>query len=135
MSAGLRRVGMGGLRDVGTYKIPRVKTISSIAFCFLGSWSELMTGMGMVKTAKSVTTLTPAMTYQMVALSRQNPLTFGSQKAATGMQTMGRRKERVTAQHVRKHKPTTMIFLRIVLEKMRLYWSRMEILVKQTATL
>lgn len=91
--------------------------------------------MGIVKTAKSVITLTPAMTYQIVALSRQNPLTFSSQKAATGMQTMGKRKESVIPQHVRKHRPQMMIFLRIVFEKMRLYWSKMEILVRQTATL
>ena len=85
--------------------MPRVKTINNRAFWRVGSCSELMTGIGIVKTAKSVTTLTPAITYQMVPLSRQNPLTSGFQNAATGTQTRGRRKHRVMAQHMRKLRP------------------------------
>jgi hypothetical protein len=38
-------------------------------------------------------------------------------------------------QHVRKARPARMIFERTVLLKMRLYCSRIEILVMQTATL
>lgn len=115
--------------------MPRVKTMSSIAFWRVGSCSELMTGMGMVKTAKSVKTLTPAMTYQIVVLSRQNPSMVGSQKAATGMQVRGRRKQRVMPQQMRKQRPTRMNFRSLVLLKMRRYCRRIEILVRQTATL
>lgn len=115
--------------------MPRVKTTNSMAFWRAGRCSELMTGMGIEKTAKSVTTLTPAMTYQMVPLSRQNPLTLGSQNAATGMHTMGRRKQSMMPQRTRKHSPYLMIFRRVGFGKMRLYCSRIEILVKQTATL
>jgi hypothetical protein len=75
------------------------------------------------------------MTYQMVVLSRQNPSTSGSQKAATGMQVRGRRKHSVMPQQIRKPRPTRMNFRSLVLLKMRRYCSRIEILVRQTAML
>ena len=117
------------------YKMPRVKTMSSMAFWRAGRCSELMTGMGMVKMVKSVTTLTPAMMYQMVPWLRQKPFTSGFQKASTGMQDKGSKKHRVIPQQIRKPRQKRMIFRRAVLEKMRRYCSRIEILVRQTATL
>src|ERR1044071_6843686 len=103
----------------GAYKTPRVKMSSSMALWSLGSCSELITGMGIEKIATSVTTLTPAMMYQMVALSRQKPFTSGSQKAATGTQTRVRRKQSVIPQRMRNPSPNLMIFRRMVFTKMR----------------
>lgn len=125
----------GKIGGRGAYKTPRVKTISSNAFCRFGRCKELMTGMGIVKTAKSVATLTPAITYQTVWLSRQKPSISLFQKAATGTHIRGRRKHSTMNQQMRKTRPNRMILRRAVLEKMRRYWRRMDIFVKQIATL
>ena len=84
---------------------------------------------------KSLTRLTPAIMYQMVGASRHFPNREGSQKEATGWQMRVSRKARATAQVVRKIRPKRVMRCIMGLEKRRLYYSKMETLVRHTAML
>lgn len=104
-------------------------------FCRLGSCSELMTGMGSVRIKKSVTRLTPAIMYQTVVMLMHLPGMDESQKVATGWQMSVNKKARATAQAARKHSAVSVMRWMMALANRRLYWSRMDILVRHTATL
>src|SRR4051794_16531070 len=88
-----------------TYKKPRQKTAMSMIFCRCGSCRDLSTGIGIVRIVKSLTRLTPAMMYQIVAGSIHLPLMLLSQKAATGWQMRVSRKASATAHADRKQRP------------------------------
>jgi len=131
-----RRSAIRGSVSTLTYKTPIVKTQRSRSFCLRGRCNDWMMGIGITNSAKSVVTLTPAITYQMVWLLRQCPVPWaGSQKAETGMQTSGSRKQRVIPHADKNTRPARMILFRVVLEKIRRYNNRMDILVRQTAIL
>lgn len=118
-----------------TYKNPRQNTTSNIRFCLRGSCSELMTGIGMLKMAKSATRLTPAMVYQMARKSMQRPSMVESQKAATGRHIIGRRKESIAVHEIMKARPHSVNFCMMSMAKIRRYCNRMETLTRQVAML
>lgn len=109
------------------YKKPSPKIDATRIFCFLRKANPLIAGIGVAKTAKSVTIFMMEVRYHTANASTHLPSLEGI-KTATGTQDMPTRTSCVMPQAARNainQRHTS----RVRPEKMRRYWRRKEILV------